>query len=118
MQGHSVPAVARRRHVKGIVAAGCASYTRKQIGRPDRSGQGKAGAKGLIMLWLRLRGISKSGAGGKLTEAEEAAIATASGSKPGDLVLLVADDNRNTLNEALGELRHELARALEAGQPG
>ena len=58
-----------------------------------------------------------SGAGSKLNPAEKAAIATASGSKPGDLVLIAADDDRMQVNAALGELRHELGLRLKLGNP-
>jgi aspartyl-tRNA synthetase len=108
-------------HVKGIVATGQASYTRKQTDELTEFAK-KNGAKGLIVLWHdpstgsgQVDGYRNSGAGSKLTEAEKRAIAQASGSKPGDLVLLAADNNRDAVNEALGELRHELGIRLKLG---
>lgn len=110
-------------NVKGIVVTGQAGYTRKQTDELTEITK-KNGAKGLIVLWHdpstgsgQADGYRNSGAGAKLTDAEKAAIAAASNSKPGDLVLLAADDNRNTLNEALGELRHELGLRLKLGNP-
>ena len=110
-------------NVKGIVVTGQAGYTRKQTDELTEIAK-KNGAKGLIVLWHdpstgsgQADGYRNSGAGAKLTDAEKTAIAAASNSKPGDLVLLAADDNRNTLNEALGELRHELGLRLKLGNP-
>ena len=108
-------------HVKGIVAAGCANYTRKQTDDLTEFAK-KAGAKGLVVLWHDADGgpngaYRNSGAGSKLNPAEKAAIATASGSKPGDLVLIAADDDRMQVNAALGELRHELGLRLKLGNP-
>jgi aspartyl-tRNA synthetase len=103
-------------NVKGIVVAGQAGYTRKQTDELTELVK-KNGAKGLIVLWHDADGFRNSGAGAKLTAAEKTAIAQASGSKPGDLVLLAADDSRTTLNEALGELRHELGQRLKLGDP-
>jgi aspartyl-tRNA synthetase len=103
-------------NVKGIVAAGCANYTRKQTDELTEIAK-KNGAKGLIVLWHDSEGYRSSGAGAKLSDAEKQAIMAAASSKPGDLVLLAADDNRNTLNEALGELRHELGQRLKLGNP-
>jgi len=103
-------------HVKGIVASGCANYTRKQTDDLTEFVK-KAGAKGLVVLWHDADGYRASGAGSKLNPAEKAAIGSASSSKPGDLVLLVADNDRGTVNEALGELRHELGIRLKLGDP-
>ncbi|MCS7056913.1 MAG: aspartate--tRNA ligase [Thermoflexales bacterium] len=102
----------RAAHVKGICAPGCATYTRKQTDELTEFAK-KNGAKGLIVLWHDPDGIRNSGAGAKLSQAEKDAIVTRAGSKPGDLILLIADDDRKTANEALGELRHELGTRLK-----
>ncbi|MFC1467000.1 MAG: aspartate--tRNA ligase [Candidatus Brachytrichaceae bacterium NZ_4S206] len=101
----------RAAHVKGICAPGCANYTRKQTDELTEFAK-KNGAKGLVVLWHDPDGIRNSGAGAKLSQAEKDAIVARAGSKPGDLILLVADDNRKAANEALGELRHELGTRL------
>ncbi|MDW8394870.1 MAG: aspartate--tRNA ligase [Anaerolineae bacterium] len=103
-------------HVKGLVATGCAHFTRKQTDELTEFAK-KNGARGLIVLWHDEDGYRNSGAGAKLSDAEKQAIMTISGSKPGDLVLLAADDDRMALNEALGELRHELGLRLKLGDP-
>ncbi len=103
-------------HVKGFVAPGCAHYTRKQTDELTEFIRQK-GARGLIVLWHDADGYRPSGAGAKLSDAEKQAIMRISNSQPGDLVLLAADDNRMKLNEALGELRHELGNRLKLGDP-
>jgi aspartyl-tRNA synthetase len=103
-------------HVKGIVAPGCSEYTRKQTDELTEFAK-KQGARGLIVLWHDKDGYRASGAGAKLSDAEKTAIAQASNSQPGDLVLLVSDNARMTVNESLGELRHELGQRLKLGDP-
>lgn len=107
----------RAAHVKGICAPGCAGYTRKQTDELTEFAK-KNGAKGLVVLWHDPDGIRNSGAGAKLSQAEKDAIVARAGSKPGDLILLVADDNRKAVNEALGELRHELGARLKLADEG
>ncbi|PJF49036.1 MAG: aspartate--tRNA ligase [Chloroflexi bacterium] len=102
----------RAAHVKGLCAPGCASYTRKQTDELTEFAKNN-GAKGLVVLWHDPDGIRNSGAGAKLSQAEKDAIIARAGSKPGDLILLVADDSRKAVNEALGELRHELGMRLK-----
>ena len=104
------------KNIKGIVAAGCAGYTRKQTDDLTEFVK-RHGARGLVVLWHDADGFRASGAGSKLSAPEKAAIAAAAGSKSGDLVLLVADDKRAAVNNALGELRHELGQRLKLGNP-
>jgi len=102
----------RAAHVKGIRATGCASYTRKQADELTEFAR-RQGAKGLVVLWHDPDGIRNTGAGAKLSQAEKEAIVAKAGSKPGDLILLVADDDRRVVNAVLGELRHELGKRLK-----
>jgi len=104
-------------HVKGICAAGCASYTRKQADELTDFARQK-GAKGLVVLWHDPDGIRNTGAGAKLSQAEKDGIVAKAGSKPGDLILLVADDDRRVVNMVLGELRHELGERLKLADDG
>ncbi|HQV68232.1 MAG TPA: aspartate--tRNA ligase [Thermoflexales bacterium] len=104
-------------HVKGICVKGQAGMTRKQTDELTEFAK-KNGAKGLVVLWHDPDGIRKSGAGAKLSDAEREGIMAAAGSQPGDLVLLVGDDSRTAVNEALGELRHELGARLKLGADG
>ena len=64
-------------HVKGIVAPGCANYTRKQTDELTDFVK-KQGAKGLIVLWHDEGGYRATAApAAKLNDAEKAAIASA-----------------------------------------
>jgi aspartyl-tRNA synthetase len=104
-------------HVKGICAAGCAGYTRKQADELTEFAR-QQGAKGLVVLWHDPDGIRNTGAGAKLSQAEKDGIVAKAGSKPGDLILLVADDDRRVVNTVLGELRHELGERLKLADDG
>ena len=104
-------------HVKGICVAGCAGYTRKQADELTDFARQK-GAKGLVVLWHDPDGIRNTGAGAKLSQAEKDGIVAKAGSKPGDLILLVADEDRRVVNTVLGELRHELGERLKLADDG
>jgi len=104
-------------HVKGICVAGCAGYTRKQADELTEFAR-RQGAKGLVVLWHDPDGIRNTGAGAKLRQAEKDGIVAKAGSKPGDLILLVADDDRRVVNTVLGELRHELGERLKLADDG
>jgi aspartyl-tRNA synthetase len=104
-------------HVKGICVAGCAGYTRKQADELTEFAR-RQGAKGLVVLWHDPDGIRNTGAGAKLSQAEKDGIVAKAGSKPGDLILLVADDDRRVVNTVLGELRHELGERLKLADDG
>jgi aspartyl-tRNA synthetase len=97
--------------VKGLAATGCASYSRKQVDDLTELAK-KKGAKGLISLVHDEGGIRSQGAGARLSDAEKAAILAASNSKPGDLLLFVADTPKR-VNETLAELRLEMGRRLK-----
>jgi aspartyl-tRNA synthetase len=97
--------------VKGLAATGCATYTRKQVDELTELAK-KKGAKGLVTLVHEEGGIRNQGAGAKLSDAEKAAILTASNSKPGDLLMLVADTPK-AVNETLAELRLEMGHRLK-----
>ena len=74
--------------IKGIVAAGCADYTRRQIDELTESAKGQ-GARGLVTLALLADGV-KGPAVKFLSEAELTLIAGRTGAKVGDLICIVA----------------------------
>jgi len=96
--------------VKGILASGCASYSRKELDmlaelvRP-------AGAKGLITLAWTGEGL-KGSAAKTLSAAEIAGISQALNAKEGDLACIVADQPA-IVNKALGNLRLEFRDRLK-----
>lgn len=106
----------RATHVKGICAPGCATYTRKQTDELTEFAK-QNGARGLVVLWHDADGIRNTGAGAKLSQREKDAIVGTAQSKPGDLIMLIADDDRQVVNEALGELRQEMGVRLGLADP-
>ena len=126
--------------VKGFAATGCGSYSRKQVDELTELAK-KKGAQGLVTLVHEADApagagagagagadagadagtdagnaagaghIRVQGAGARLSEAEKDAIVKAAHSKPGDLILMVADTPK-VVNEVLAELRLEMGHRL------
>jgi aspartyl-tRNA synthetase len=94
-------------HVKGIVAPGWASLTRKETDALiDQAKQW--GAKGLVTLAVEADGL-RGGAAKFLAEDETRRIVERSGAKIGDMLLIVADEPLRTA-DVLGRLRLEAGR--------
>jgi aspartyl-tRNA synthetase len=112
-------AVASGGQVKGICAPGCATYSRRQLDELTDLAR-EHGAVGLA--WLALQETEagspqvRSSFAKFLTDAEVQALIVRSGAKPGDLVLLVADQP-TIVAEALSALRLELAERLALRDP-
>jgi aspartyl-tRNA synthetase len=100
--------------IKGIVAPGCAGYTRKQL--DDLTTIGKEfGAKGLVT--LALTGEGPKGSGAKfISEMEIAALSTLTGAVTGDLFLFVADSPK-LVNKVLSGLRIWFRDTLQLADP-
>jgi aspartyl-tRNA synthetase len=103
-------AVAAGGRVRGIVAPGCAGYSRKELDDLAELAK-RAGAKGLVNIAYRVDG-AKSSAAKFLSDSEFAALAQRLGAKTGDLALIVADADSMVVAKALGELRVQLGRRL------
>ena len=95
--------------IKGINAAGKAEeYGRNKLdGMTDKAK--KIGAKGLVWLKVAADGSLESPVAKFLSEAEQAALKATFDAKPGDLILIVADEWTMTC-EVLGTLRNDLGR--------
>jgi len=95
--------------IKGINAAGKAEeYGRNKLdGMTDKAK--KIGAKGLVWLKVAADGTLESPVAKFLSEAEQSALKTTFEAKPGDLILIVADEWSMTC-EVLGTLRNDLGR--------
>lgn len=98
--------------VVGVVAPGCAEYTRKQtdeltewVKRPQ------IGMNGLVFIKCNADGTYKSSADKFFTEDKLKTIADAAGAKAGDLVLILAGAEERT-RKAISELRLEMAERL------
>jgi len=96
--------------VAGILARGCASYSRSALDRLQEIAIA-AGAKGLA--WLKITETIDSPIAKFLSNDRLATIAAAFSAKPGDLVLLLAGHG---VERPLGELRLTVARQQEQVQ--
>ncbi len=102
-------ALAAGGRVKAIVAPGCADYTRRQLDELVELAR-SWGAKGLAWIAVREDGL-RSQITKNLAEAEVEDILARAAAKPGDLILIVADQ-ADVVAEALGQLRLEMAQRL------
>jgi aspartyl-tRNA synthetase len=104
-------ALAAGGRVKAVVAPGCASYSRKQVDDLTEIAK-RYGAKGLVTVARLDDGSIKSSAAKHLSGEELDSIVDHAAAIPGDLVLIVADGNRNVVARSLGELRLALGQQL------
>lgn len=95
--------------IKGIVAPGCAGYSRKEIDDLTQLAR-QFGAGGLVSIALEEEGF-RSSIQRYLTETEIGAIKERLGAKAGDLVLIVAAKPK-VVADTLGRLRVHLGRSL------
>ena len=100
--------------VKGICVPGCGHYTRHQLDDLINFVKNR-GAQGLMTMAFTGGAITldevKSAAAKYLTPRQLEEIADRFGAKPGDLLLIVAD-NLDVVNGILDELRREMAQRL------
>jgi aspartyl-tRNA synthetase len=100
--------------VSGLVAQGCASFSRNQIdGLTDFVK--KLGAKGLVWFKVQEKGIDSPTAK-FFSEEEKENLISALKAKANDLILILAGERNSTFNQ-MGSLRLELARRLELIKP-
>lgn len=98
--------------VIGIVAPGCAEYTRKQLDELTLFVQRpQVGAKGLVYVKLQADGTIKSSIDKFYSPEELKELATFMGASQGDLLLILAGERKRTL-PALSELRLEMGSRL------
>jgi len=100
--------------IKGIVAPGCAGYTRREIDELTDIAK-RGGARGLVTL-AYTGGAVKGSAAKFLTEDEFAAIAETTGAAEGDLVCIVASDPK-VVGASLSALRLTLRDRLDLVDP-
>ncbi len=105
-------------YIGAICADGCSEYSRKQLDElTEFVKRPQIGAKGLVYVKYGTDGTLKSSADKFYSQEQLAQWANVTGAKPGDLLLLLAGDRKNTLT-ALSELRLEMARRLGLRDPG
>ncbi len=99
-------------YVRGIVAEGCAEYSRKQLDElTDFVKKPQIGAKGLVYVKCNEAGSFKSSVDKFYSPDELQKWADQMGAKPGDLILILAGDTEST-RKALSELRLHMGRTL------
>ena len=99
-------------YVGGIIAKGCAEYTRKQVDElTDFVKKPQIGAKGLVYVRYLADGSVKSSVDKFYDETRLKEWGKALGAEAGDLLLILAGEKEKTL-KALGELRLEMGRRL------
>ena len=103
--------------VRGVVAPGCADWSRRQIDELTELAR-RHGAGGLVHLAVQPDGSLHGPAAKFLDEAAQERVRAASGGSPGDLLLVVADADIHRALEVLGRLRLELGTLLGLRTPG
>ncbi len=99
-------------YIGGIVANGCADYTRKQIDElTEFVKKPQIGAKGMIYIRVNNDGTVKSSVDKFYSPDDLQQIASKAGATHGDLILILAGDRTPTL-KALSELRLEMGSRM------
>ena len=100
--------------VTGLIAPGCASFSRNQIDGLTNFVKG-LGAKGLV--WFKVQeAVIDSPTAKFLNEEEKKNLLSALEAKQNDLILILAGERSSTLSQ-IGALRLELAKKLELIKP-
>ncbi len=103
--------------VRAIKAENCVkTLTRKEIDKLTEYAKG-CGAKGLAWIRMTEEGIASSFAK-FMTEEEMAAIIAKCDAKTGDVILIIADTNKNKVLSQLGQLRIETANKIGVEKKG
>lgn len=103
--------------VLGIVAEGCAEYSRKQLDAlTDFVRRPQIGAKGLVYCKVNADGTFKSSVDKFYSEEDQQAWAAHTGAKPGDLILILSGELDKTRKQ-LNELRLHLGKELGLRDP-
>jgi aspartyl-tRNA synthetase len=103
--------------VLGIVAPGCASYTRKQVDElTEWVKRPQIGAKGLVYCMYNEDGSFKSSVDKFYSPEDWKIIAQQAGANPGDLILILSGD-LNSTRKQLSELRLLMGSKLNLRNP-
>ena len=105
MQGHGFAIFDQAEAVIGIVAPGCAGYTRKQVDElTEWVKRPQIGAKGMVYCMYNEDGTFKSSVDKFYTQEVWAKVAEQTGAKAGDLLLILSGDIEATRKQ-MSELR-------------
>ncbi len=108
-------AIASGGRVKGLVVAGKADISRREIDELTELAR-RFGAKGLVHLAVQPDGELHGPVAKFLSDDVRAGLVARSGAEAGDLMLVVAD-SADVTNDVLGRLRVELGARLALGDP-
>ena len=103
--------------VRGLRAEGLGGYSRSQIDELTQVAR-EFGAAGLVSLSVEADGGLRGAAARFFDDASRAALLAAMNAQPGDLLLIVADADRELAAETLGRLRLLLGDRLGLREPG
>ncbi|MFM7234179.1 MAG: aspartate--tRNA ligase [Flavobacteriales bacterium] len=117
MQGKGFAIFDGAEAVLGIVAPGCATYTRKQVDElTDWVKRPQIGAKGLVYCMYNEDGTFKSSVDKFYNQEDWATIAQKAGANKGDLILLLSGE-LNSTRKQLSELRLLMGSKLNLRNP-
>ena len=100
-------------YIGGIVAEGCANYTRKQLDQLTEFVKSQqVGAKGLVYIKVNEDGTIKSSVDKFYTPEQLQTVADKAGAKKGDLILILSGEQPNKTRIQLCALRLEMGKRL------
>ena len=102
--------------VKALVLKGKSDYSRKQIEELEAHAKIYR-AKGLVWTKVAAYDLLEGGIA-KFFEEDSTAVIAGLGAEPGDLILFLADSQRDIANTALGAVRSKLGKDLNFCDPG
>ena len=109
LQGHGFSVFDNAAYIGAIVAPGAASYTRKQLDAlTDFVKRPQVGASGMIYARVEADGTVKSSVDKFYTQETLQSLATETGAKAGDLILILSGGDAMKVRKQLSELRLEM----------
>ena len=113
LQGHGFSVFDNAAYIGAIVAPGAASYTRKQLDAlTDFVKRPQVGASGMVYARVEADGTVKSSVDKFYTQETLQSLATETGAKAGDLILILSGGDAMKVRKHLWELRLEMGSQL------
>ena len=113
LQGHGFSVFDNAAYIGAIVAPGAASYTRKQLDTlTDFVKRPQVGASGMVYARVEADGTVKSSVDKFYTQETLQSLATETGAKAGDLILILSGGDAMKVRKQLSELRLEMGSQL------
>jgi len=113
LQGHGFSVFDNAAYIGAIVAPGVASYTRKQLDAlTDFVKRPQVGASGMVYARVEADGTVKSSVDKFYTQETLQSLATETGAKAGDLILILSGGDAMKVRKQLSELRLEMGSQL------